>query len=312
MSYIGSAAGVIPVSFSGVNSQSFNGDGSTVAFTLNRPVATVKDVEVVVNNVQQSPYDGSYSVTGSTLTFSAAPSTGTANVYVTFRDQPVGTLTDTTAVSKSGDTMTGNLIVNASVGIGTSSPATPLDVTKANGGNFVATFQNTSSSTPYGVFIKDAPSGANGYPLLTVTNSAGAHYFRVDSGTGYVTMPYQPCFNALNGGAQSGAVVVVFDSTNLNVGAGYSTSTNRFTAPVAGNYFFSSFALKDNNNTDTVLVLAKNGTYVTGYSDTTGSNYTSLSVSGVVSLAAGDYVEVRTTSGGIYSNYRNFSGFLIG
>ena len=140
MSYIGSAAGVIPVSFSGVNSQSFNGDGSTVAFTLNRPVATVKDVEVVVNNVQQSPYDGSYSVTGSTLTFSAAPSTGTANVYVTIRDQPVGTLTDTTAVSKSGDTMTGNLIVNANVGIGTSSPTNKLHAFSSSTTTTVAKF----------------------------------------------------------------------------------------------------------------------------------------------------------------------------
>jgi hypothetical protein len=73
------------------------------------------------------------------------------------------------------------------VGIGTSSPATPLDVTKAGGGNFVATFQNTTSATPYGVHIKDAASGVSGYPLFQVTNSAGSEtHFRVDSGTGNV------------------------------------------------------------------------------------------------------------------------------
>ena len=72
-------------------------------------------------------------------------------------------------------------------GIGTSSPATPLDVTKAGGGNFVATFQNTTSATPYGVHIKDAASGANGYPLLQVTNSDGSSpYLLVHSGTGNV------------------------------------------------------------------------------------------------------------------------------
>jgi hypothetical protein len=76
---------------------------------------------------------------------------------------------------------------SGNVGIGTSSPATPLDVTKAGGGNFVATFQNTTSGTPYGVHIKDAASGANGYPLLQVTNSAGTSpYLLVHSGTGNV------------------------------------------------------------------------------------------------------------------------------
>jgi hypothetical protein len=73
------------------------------------------------------------------------------------------------------------------VGIGTSSPSNPLTVQKANGGDFVALFQNTTSATPYGVFIKDAASSANGYPLLQVTNSAGSvAYLRVDSGTGNV------------------------------------------------------------------------------------------------------------------------------
>ena len=121
MSYIGSSSAVIPVGFSGVNSQSFNGDGSTVAFTLNRPVSAAKDVEVVVNNVQQSPYDSSYSVSGTTLTFSAAPSSGTANIYVTYHDQPVGSITDTGAVQKTGDTMTGNLIVDANLLVGKTS-----------------------------------------------------------------------------------------------------------------------------------------------------------------------------------------------
>ena len=115
MSYVGSSAAVIPVGFSGVNSQSFNGDGSTVAFTLNRPVSAVNVIEVMVNNVQQSPYDGSYSVSSTTLTFSAAPSSGTANIYVVYRDFPVGSITDTGAVQKTGDTMTGNLSTTGNI-----------------------------------------------------------------------------------------------------------------------------------------------------------------------------------------------------
>ena len=140
MSYIGSSAAVTPVAFSGVNAQSFNGNGSTVAFTLNRPVSSVKAIEVVVNNVQQSPYDGSYSVNDTTLTFSAAPSTGTGNIYVVYRDFPVGSITDPNTytktqtdtlladrVAKTGDTMTGDLVVNTKVGIGVASPSTTID-----------------------------------------------------------------------------------------------------------------------------------------------------------------------------------------
>ena len=60
----------------------FNGDGTTTVFTLSRNVATVNDIQVVVNNVVQQPT--AYSVSVSTLTFTAAPSAGTANIYVRY------------------------------------------------------------------------------------------------------------------------------------------------------------------------------------------------------------------------------------
>ena len=69
-----------------VTSQSFNGDNSTTAFTLNRAVNSGEELEVFVGNVQQEPGSGkAYTATGTTLTFSAAPPTGTGNVYVIYR-----------------------------------------------------------------------------------------------------------------------------------------------------------------------------------------------------------------------------------
>lgn len=100
MPYIGSSASPLPVNFAAVQAQSFSGTGSQTAFTLNRTIPGVTAIEVLVNNVQQSPYDGSYSVTGTTLTFSEAPSAGTNNVYVVYRDQPVGSLVDESAYRK--------------------------------------------------------------------------------------------------------------------------------------------------------------------------------------------------------------------
>ena len=63
----------------------FNGDGSTVAFTLTEVPAsnTAENFMVFVDNVYQrlgSSY--AYTVAGSTLTFTAAPSSGTNNIQV--------------------------------------------------------------------------------------------------------------------------------------------------------------------------------------------------------------------------------------
>jgi hypothetical protein len=60
----------------------FNGTGSQVAFMLSRNVSTVNDIQVVINNVVQQPVN--YSVSGNTLTITAAPSSGTSNVYVRY------------------------------------------------------------------------------------------------------------------------------------------------------------------------------------------------------------------------------------
>ncbi len=61
----------------------FSGNGSTVAFTLSRPIASVAQVEVVVNNVQQNPTDA-FTVLNNTITFTGAPSSGTNNIYVSY------------------------------------------------------------------------------------------------------------------------------------------------------------------------------------------------------------------------------------
>jgi len=59
----------------------FSGNASTTAFTLSRPVASVAQVQAVVNNVAQNPSDA-FTVSGSTITFTSAPSSGTNNIYV--------------------------------------------------------------------------------------------------------------------------------------------------------------------------------------------------------------------------------------
>ena len=61
----------------------FSGNGSTTAFTLSRPVASVYQMLVNVANVDQNP-GSAYTVSGSTITFSSAPPSGTNNIWVEY------------------------------------------------------------------------------------------------------------------------------------------------------------------------------------------------------------------------------------
>jgi len=64
----------------------FNGNGSTTAFTLSVAPATTTSILVAVSGVLQDP--STYSVSGTTLTFSQAPPTGTGNISVRFLGIP--------------------------------------------------------------------------------------------------------------------------------------------------------------------------------------------------------------------------------
>ena len=67
----------------------FNGNGSATTVTLSRAVFNASDIEVIVNNVQQDPFNA-YTVNGTqTLTFTEAPSSGTDNITVTYRNYTI-------------------------------------------------------------------------------------------------------------------------------------------------------------------------------------------------------------------------------
>jgi len=59
----------------------FSGTGSATAFTLSRPVASVAQVQVTIDNVAQNP-SSAYTVSNNTITFTSAPLSGTNNIYV--------------------------------------------------------------------------------------------------------------------------------------------------------------------------------------------------------------------------------------
>ena len=62
--------------FQSLQGKRFNGDGSTTAFTLDVAPGSVLDIEVFVGNVRQDP-NSAYTLSGTTLTFTGAPPSGT-------------------------------------------------------------------------------------------------------------------------------------------------------------------------------------------------------------------------------------------
>ena len=87
MAYLGNAP---KQNLNTMNSQQFSGDNSETNFTLSQSVANTAEVEVYVGNVRQDPFSA-YSISGgTTLAFTAAPPTGTNNIYVVFQGKSVG------------------------------------------------------------------------------------------------------------------------------------------------------------------------------------------------------------------------------
>ena len=94
----------------------FSGNGVTVTFTLSRPVVSVAQMVVVIDNVPQNP-SSAYTVSGSSITFTSAPLSGTNNIWVEY----TSLITTYAAISQSpsviGDiTASGGYLANGSFG----------------------------------------------------------------------------------------------------------------------------------------------------------------------------------------------------
>ena len=76
-----------------MNSSQYSGNNILTNFTLTQSVGNENEIEVYVGNVRQDPHSA-YSVTGgTTLAFTAAPPTGSSNIYVVYIGKATGTTT---------------------------------------------------------------------------------------------------------------------------------------------------------------------------------------------------------------------------
>ena len=208
---------------------------------------------------------------------------------------------------------------SGNVGIGTSSPTSPLSLGSVTSTN--STFEQRTTKTTFAITPSNASAGGVDIGVGWVAGGQGPMKFstggterlRIDS-AGRVTMPYQPAFTAYYGGgntAVSGNLVP--SSASVNTGSHYSTSTGRFTAPVAGVYQFTVSTLGWNSYSSGRSGFKVNGGYSPDFNcyQYARADDSSATSTYVVYLGVGDYAQAWSQAG-CYSAYFHFSGHLIG
>ena len=285
---------------------------------------------------------------GSGVVTVTAPNTSTDRT-ITLPDATatIATTTDVAArlpsITDGGNATTMTIDASENVGIGVvpestsiHSSYTSIDIARGgaiaghSAGNGIKILGN-SYRTASGYAYK------NTEPASLYANDDGLHQFQVaPSGTadaaiswttamsidnsGRVTKPLQPAFDAYHAGTaySSGTTPTTLDlnTTRLNNGNHYNTSTDRFVAPVAGIYQFNYRTIIDGSHTSAQVKIFKNGAALTGASNHASgpAGWGNIWVCVTVSLAVNDYIQaIHAANTAIYGDsFQSFNGHLIG
>lgn len=215
------------------------------------------------------------------------------------KDAPSGTIVGTTDTQTlTNKTLTSPTINTAII----NNPTLNVDT--------IAEFTSTAGVTVDGVLLKDSYIQT----ADAVRNNA------IKSGELYASKFYNPYkFFAYRSGAltlTAGALTKLPAETELfDTSSNYDNATNyRFTAPVAGFYFFGA-AINGHAASRWFMSLYKNGVEYFRGQDVSAVNSFGAAVYGQMSLAANDYVEAYyfVQSAGSINNttVSNFNGYLI-
>jgi hypothetical protein len=297
------------------------------------PSYTVGYIDVYRNGVMLGTADFT-ATTGTTVVLATGATTGdlirTESFYVS---------SVLNALPQTGGTLTGNLVVNGdetisgNVGIGTSSPSYKLDIqqTSTTTARIATTtgsgspgaglmFQGSLAASKNWLIGSSYVATAGGLEFIPSTANGGTTFTTpamILNSSGYMTIPYQPCFYATvtGSGTVAGSTVIPFNSAVVNIGSCFNTSTYRFTAPVAGTYMF--IAQPSFNNAVTARVsIRKNGSFYFEYEGEGSTNgWLTTTFGSLITMAVNDYVDVYNGNNSLaYDNSRwmGFYGYLIG
>jgi len=132
------------------------------------------------------------------------------------------------------------------------------------------------------------------------------------SEAGYVLRPNQPSFLVYGAPSKNGNIVYNFQNTDHNIGSHYDNSNGKFTAPISGRYLFCA-SIWATANSNEYMVFHKNNAETVGAHQGGDSVASSASISTVLNLLAGDFVELICRYSIQSSTPRNnFSGQLLG
>ena len=318
--------------FASVTKDTFSGDGSTTAFTLSK-AATTNGVAVFVENVRQEPTTA-YAVSGTTLTFTAAPVSASGNnIYVLHHNTPASTathpsaqaLTATTGTFTSNGTFAGTLGVTGTTklgeiaSIGQATPLSPNDAT-----SFLHIGDNNNQDTS--IILEDAVEIWEIYQNDTLSFRKDTTIVQELHRDGYVTQPLQPAFLAEFTTENSNISIntnvhLYFDVERFDINADYASNT--FTAPVTGTYAFFSNTRFDYMDVDAAYyyynLVTSNRTVLLDIVDPDAFDsdplFWTLQGSTLVDMDAGDTAKIHVTqSGGSAQTDAvtgNFSGYLV-
>jgi len=249
----------------------FTGTGSQTAFTLSRQPLTENNTLVYVSGIYQDK--STYSVSGTTLTFSTAPANGVSIEVVS----AVAAITNsaTLLVDADSDTKiqveessdedkikfdtagTERMVVGSDGKVGIGIEATEgqlhvksddsgevelLTLENSTGTNGIATLtlKTTSTDSTKSAQIAAKRINASGHTdlIFRTFNGSTSDAMTIDH-DGIVTKPYQPAFDAYNSSDQSinGWTHITFDTEEYDQNGDFASSI--FTAPVAGVYIFN-------------------------------------------------------------------------
>jgi len=176
MGYIGNTPAEKYITLS---KQTFTPDSSTVAFTLDNPVANENELAVFVNNVRQEPGSGkAYTATGTTLTMSEAPTSGHA-MYAIYLGKTMATNTPADG-SVTGAMMSYPLTGFESTGIDDNATSTAITIDSS--GNLLVGKTSSNGS------IAGAELRANGRVFGTADDTVPLFLNRLTSEGDIVTL----------------------------------------------------------------------------------------------------------------------------
>ena len=199
----------------------FNGDNTTTAFTLSRTVYATGDIEVIVNNVQQDPFTA-YTVSGTTLTFDGAPSSGTGNILVTYRNSIISKFvpSDGTVITAS---IADGAITGAKIAAGTIT------------GDKIASYTIPSSDLSNTGVTFGSYGGATQIPVVTVGIDGRVTYAANVAFSAVPTYSSGPFAVGNTSGAIANTSLDVYGGVAMNV-VTLATSSNTINVALA-NYF---------------------------------------------------------------------------